>query len=275
MDPDAGTKTPLSTTETLPGMSTHKFNFTTVEADRILQGIEGNPAFLNVPSLSDIKRNLEAESKRKINLELHLLTLSEYYKNHRIPRGMRSQLRPTMFVTNMSFRERFEAISNAYARDIILLNMDYLQGELSLIKKKVLHFDNLLKGLLNPQEYTSHIEKLETYMAKFRTEIEEIKKRKWYRDINDYSNGKVYNWKTEFTNFDERRNFPRRNRDAGTRPLEQPFLGSRQTPLRPGTNPQGEGDVTANEAARTRSQKKLMATRQDSGKKKTTQETPS
>lgn len=52
--------------------------------------------------------------------------------------------------------------------------MDFLQKELITVKDKIWHFDTMLNGLLNPQDYTSHMEKLTVY-SKFWSEIEDVK----------------------------------------------------------------------------------------------------
>lgn len=138
----------------------HIFSFTEAEIGNILSGIEGDASFLNTPAPMDPKRNVKYESKRKITLELHLLALSKYYKAKRIPRGVRSQLRPNMFSSNVEFQNKFESLFNQYARDIIVLHMYFLHGELSATKKKMHDLDTALSKCLSTQEDTQHTETL-------------------------------------------------------------------------------------------------------------------
>lgn len=127
---------------------------------------------------------------------------------------MRSQLRPTMFSADMEFGSKFEAISNKYAQDIILLNLDFLQKELTNIKSKGQLSESMLCNLIPQQEQTVYMENLNISLSKYRTEIEEVKKKKWHRDLNDYSSGKVYNCNVEKGDFTDRRPYRRRPRDS-------------------------------------------------------------
>lgn len=81
---------------------------------------------LNLPSVFFLKNKFEFETKRRITLELHLTTLVEYYKNLRIPRGMRPQSKPNMFFQDIAFRVKFEQTSNKNALDMFLLNIEFL-----------------------------------------------------------------------------------------------------------------------------------------------------
>lgn len=155
--------------------------------------------------------------------------------------------------------------------------MDFLQKKLITVKEKILHFDTLLQAHLNQQDYTSHMEKLATYLTKFRSEIEDVKKRKWHRDINDYSTGKVYNWINNYNGTDDKRFNQRRNMEYGTKSSDQVFLGQRNIPARAGVNQHGEEDVGINDPIRTRFQRKAPAPKVIPVKKKTPpqMETPS
>lgn len=109
---------------------TRVFSFTEADAGRLLGDAQTAAKFLNMPSIMDVKRKFEYESKRQVTLDLHLLTLIEYHRNQRIPRGMRGQLRPNMFAQDMEFCDLFEKISNKYSYDLILLNVQFLRKEL-------------------------------------------------------------------------------------------------------------------------------------------------
>lgn len=185
--------TPASQT----GMSsepTHMFTYNDVDVGRILGDLEGDASFLSKHSIANLKRNFEFESKRSWTLELHLIILSEYYKNGRIPRGMRSQLRPNLFVNDNDFKLKFEHISNKYALDLILLNIEYLKRELINIRTKARDLDALLKSNLPEDEYTTYCSKQQDFLNKVKGDLEETRRRKWHRDLTDYEQGRVYNW---------------------------------------------------------------------------------
>lgn len=62
--------------------------------------------------------------------------------------------------------------------NIMLLNMEILHEELTISKKKILQLKIVLQNSLTPQEYTTHMEKFNTYLLKFRSKREETKKKK-------------------------------------------------------------------------------------------------
>ncbi|CAJ0956829.1 unnamed protein product [Ranitomeya imitator] len=73
------------------------FQYTSEEEERILGGIEGEAFFLRTPSTTELKRKYESDVKRLVNLQLHMMTLGQYYKEGKIPRGLRSGIRPNLF----------------------------------------------------------------------------------------------------------------------------------------------------------------------------------
>ncbi|CAJ0949094.1 unnamed protein product [Ranitomeya imitator] len=73
------------------------FQYTSEEEERILGGIEGEAFFLKTPSTTELKRKYESDVKRLVNLQLHMMTLGQYYKENKIPRGLRSGIRPNLF----------------------------------------------------------------------------------------------------------------------------------------------------------------------------------
>ncbi|XP_056378925.1 uncharacterized protein LOC130274515 [Hyla sarda] len=156
--------------------------------------LDGNPSFLHTPSTIDLQRRYEAESKRLLSLELHLTTLAEYFKHQRIPRGMRIQPHDNSFSHDVDFRARYEQISNKYSLDLILLQLEFLQRDVGVSKKKLLDLDFALKEHLLTVDYEKLVCKQDTFLTKFRSEQEDSKRLKWARDSGDYDNGKVYRW---------------------------------------------------------------------------------
>ncbi|XP_056377057.1 uncharacterized protein LOC130273771 [Hyla sarda] len=193
--------------------NSHVSSYAEEEVDRILGGLKGDATFLATPTIIDVKRSFEYESKRFINMELHLTTLGEYYKNKRIPRGMRSRLRPTVYTESAEFKKRFEEISDRYAFDIILLNLDHLQNELIGVQTRVTELEQSLAKMLSGEEYSTYMEGNKKIMDKFKSEVMDVKKRKWYRDQMDYTKGRVYTWNQQWSNNTDSQFFsPRRGK---------------------------------------------------------------
>ncbi|XP_056402516.1 uncharacterized protein LOC130295627 [Hyla sarda] len=178
--------------------SSNVFIYSDTEVSHILGILDGDASFLHIPSKVDLQRNYEQESKRLVTMQLHLTTLGEYYKSHRIPRGMRNNLKPTMYTQDIDFKSKYERITNRYALDLILLNIEFLQKDVSQSRLRTTALEDSLKSALNQNDYEVFLEKQSTFLAKFRSELEEQKRHKWYRDSQDYSSGRIYNWNNNY-----------------------------------------------------------------------------
>ncbi|CAJ0967837.1 unnamed protein product [Ranitomeya imitator] len=173
------------------------FNYTSEEEERILGGIVGEAIFLKTPSTLELKRKYESDVKRLVNLQLHMMTLGQYYKEGKIPRGLRSNIRPNLFQGNAAYCSRFVMISNKYAMDTILLNIDFLQVEIKKLQSKIGEMECKIQTLLTVEEWNVFKDKVEKESVKLRNDLEEVKRRKWNRDLEDYESGQVYTWQKE------------------------------------------------------------------------------
>ncbi|XP_044151138.1 uncharacterized protein LOC122939181 [Bufo gargarizans] len=180
----------------LSGLSTmatpHSSVYSSDQINHILSGDEGEGAFLNKPTADSIKRRLVNERKQLINSELHLLTLREYYRVSRIPRGLRTHLRPILFPENQEFLNKFMEIANRFSMDIMLLNMEFLQKDTIKINTRVQEHEERLKLITSAQEYDKFLDQIKGDLYKYRLNIEETKRQKWSRDEEDYTKGNIY-----------------------------------------------------------------------------------
>ncbi|OCT58358.1 hypothetical protein XELAEV_18002298mg [Xenopus laevis] len=100
------------------------FVYTEADAIHILGQEQSNNLFLTEPTGENIARKLEKEKRCLTGMELHSITLKENYKSKRIPRGLRINLRITIFQANTDFVKRYEQIVNKCSFDIL----EYLQN---------------------------------------------------------------------------------------------------------------------------------------------------
>ncbi|CAJ0935798.1 unnamed protein product [Ranitomeya imitator] len=173
------------------------FAYTNEDGERILEGVESNATFLSTPSLYDLKVKYENTIRKLTTAQLHLVTLSEYYRVKKIPRGLRSNIRPNLMLNDTSFCVKFGMISNKYGLDIILLNIEYLQQETKKLKCDISLVEVELKGLMREEEWTNFKESINIKIDKLRLELEDVKRRKWNRDMDDYKDGNIYNWQRD------------------------------------------------------------------------------
>ncbi|CAJ0962904.1 unnamed protein product [Ranitomeya imitator] len=90
-------------------------------------------------------------------------------------------------------------ISNKYAMDTILLNIDFLQTEIKKLELNIGEFENKIKTLITIEEWNIFKDKVDKEGTKLRNDLEEIKRRKWNRDLEDYETGQIYAWQKENT----------------------------------------------------------------------------
>ncbi|KAG8549469.1 hypothetical protein GDO81_021143 [Engystomops pustulosus] len=192
------------------------FVYTDDERERILQDIQGDTTFLNTPSTDELKRKYEFISKRTVSLQLHLVTLGEYLKNKRIPRGMRSNIRPNLFSQDPFFCSKFMHISNKYSMDLILLNIEFLQQEIKKLQGDIATMETSLSTALNPTQLKNFLDVNTDRMTKLKLEQEQTKRSKWARDEDDYKTGNIYNWQSY----------------TGTPPKKEPVKNKRFNPTR-------------------------------------------
>lgn len=99
---------------------------------------------------------------------MHVTTLSEYFRARCIPRGLRTHLRPSLLPHNMDFCNKFEAISNKFAFDI-MLNFEFLHFEVKDYKKQIDNGEKSLVKILAAQDLKEYMEKTELNMSRFHT----------------------------------------------------------------------------------------------------------
>lgn len=92
---------------------------------------------------------------------------------------------------------RFTHIANKYARDIILLNLEYLQTELHSTNEKIMDMDATLTSLLPANELKRFKETTTKSLSRFKENLENTKHQKWHRDVEDYKSGMIYNWQRD------------------------------------------------------------------------------
>ncbi|XP_069801395.1 uncharacterized protein [Dendropsophus ebraccatus] len=179
---------------TIPTVAAHPFAYSVDQVETILGEVDDDAPFLDNPAAIDLQRYYENLSKRTVTVQLHMSTLARYYREKRIPRGMRTRLRPNMLLEDGDFRRKFEVISDKYALEVIILHIECLQKQLKVTRKRLSDVDDILKNTLPSDEYNKFVDKQQAFLTKFRADLQEEKKHKWFRDTVDYETGRVYLW---------------------------------------------------------------------------------
>ncbi|XP_056407685.1 uncharacterized protein LOC130302423 [Hyla sarda] len=176
--------------------------FSEDDSERILADVGTSADFLQIPASEVKKRKLEREVRRLTSYDLHSVTLAEYYRTKKIPRGLRVSLRPTLFSDIPSYCDKFEQILNKCSMDIILLTIEQLQETTATIKSEISTIEQQLKDTLKTEDFANLKESLTTQIDTYRKELEQRKRKKYLRDTEDYLQNKVYRWRdTSFRGF--------------------------------------------------------------------------
>ncbi|CAJ0956798.1 unnamed protein product [Ranitomeya imitator] len=139
-------------------------------------------------------RDLERVWRRKTALQLHYVTLTEYHKVQRIPRGLRVSLRPTLFSEKDYFCDKFEAILNKCSLDLILLTVDYLHKEIPIIDTEIGNIEQQLRNTLSQDEFNKIKTQTDKTINEFQPQLQKWKRLKLICDTDDYQRGEVYRW---------------------------------------------------------------------------------
>ncbi|CAJ0951528.1 unnamed protein product, partial [Ranitomeya imitator] len=192
-------------------MSTETYVYDDATGSTILSKIKTKTDFLHLPSKDAKSRDSERERKRLIGYDLHCATLGEYHRQGKIPRGLRCNLRPTLFSENEKYCATFQKILNKCSFDIILLTIEYLQEAIKATEEKIESIETQLTSTLNSTEFTTLKNKVDSILTVHQKTLEDRKRTKFQRDIEDYLTNNVYKWEDPFP----RRPRPRYRRTPG------------------------------------------------------------
>ncbi|KAM4023156.1 uncharacterized protein ACNLHF_027971 isoform 1-T1 [Anomaloglossus baeobatrachus] len=172
------------------------FSYNDEESSTIVSRVTTSNKFLATPPEELRGRDYEKELQRQVALDLHLVTLAEYHRTKRIPRGLRVSLRPTLFSDNPLFCDKFEAIINKCSMDIIILTIEFLQKEIQQVSDSIRSTEEQLKQSLSASDLDQLKAKTNDFITNFGTNLETKKRQKFFRDQEDYTKGTVYRWRS-------------------------------------------------------------------------------
>ncbi|OCT78145.1 hypothetical protein XELAEV_18029251mg [Xenopus laevis] len=170
------------------------FAYTDLDKSRITNAVSGTNDFLTSKDCIHEFRQLEGLRRKNIAYDLHLRTLSEYIKTERIPRGLRVNLRPTLFSNDADFCKRWEAIINKCSTDLMLATMEHLQKSIPETRVSADAKEQKIRNSFAGDVVSGGMEKLTEHLDKFRMEVQTRKRQKFQRDAMDYATGSVYRW---------------------------------------------------------------------------------
>lgn len=167
------------------------FTFSDAESRRIL--------FPEVPFSSETQAEsyptiLEQIRKKETRSLLHGTVLSQYWRNSRIPRGLRINKEPTLGRENAEFCKKWCAILNKCSLDLMLLVIENENEKLLNIRKDLNSLTKDMKDTLSPDKFKDIMEDCDRKIERYKGELERQKMSKYRRDALDYRDGRVYTW---------------------------------------------------------------------------------
>ena len=141
--------------------------------------------------ISEYKKLLEKDKR----LELHAITLSDYWREDIIPRGLRIKKFPTLGKDDAEFRHKWEAILNKCSFDLILLLIEEIKKQRTEVRHQLEEVKpNIEATALTDSSLAEQLQKLRDEIESFSNTLKHNKMEKFKRDRTDYRQGAVYLW---------------------------------------------------------------------------------
>lgn len=144
----------------------------------------------NHASLNDLKRLLEKDKK----LELHAITLSDYWRKEMIPRGLRINKFPSFGKDSPDFKKKWEAILNKCSMDLMLLLIENAKAQRAEIDERLAEVKPVVFSNLAHTEADELEKKLRDSINELASTLTKHKLVKFKRDQQDYDEENVYSW---------------------------------------------------------------------------------
>lgn len=167
------------------------FVYSDADSENIL--FPPDPA-LSAHTFGPSAQRLEYLKKKETRYVLHGSTLSQYWRNKRIPRGLRINKEPTIGRHNDTFCGKWCEVLNKCSLDLMLLVIEHVNEELSKVRTEVTDLQNEMKSKLDDGQLKDLDHRCTALLEGYKKELSEVKLRKYRRDTLDYKNNQVYRW---------------------------------------------------------------------------------
>ena len=173
--------------------------FSTEDYDRILLKetlfTNGQAAQLTeTNATTTTKKTLRKLYSREARLFLHAVSLSDYLRHKRIPKGLRLEKSPMIGKESEVFCQKWCEITNKCSFDLMALTIEECTTQLNSVRASIQDNLKIIENIDN-QVLTEIKKDLEEYKIKVEKEIKAKKVWKFQRDANDYEKNEVYAWR--------------------------------------------------------------------------------
>lgn len=166
------------------------FEFSQEDAERILMPSD----FLGGSmSCDEFRVKLERLRQKETRKLMHGTTLSEYWRNKKIPRGLRMQKAPTIGMDDENFVKRWGEILNKCSLDLMLLIIEQCSTEAQQIKAEIQTQETLLKEM-SGSDFSALEAAINESTNHYRQKLHAMKLKKYKKVTDDYLRNEVYEW---------------------------------------------------------------------------------
>lgn len=142
-------------------------------------------------STKDERIMLERMKQKDTHVLMHGSTLSEYWKNKKIPRGPRIQKALTIDQTSEQFVKQWSEILNKSSLGLMLLIIKQVTQEAQEIQLEIQKQDELIKQKFGDAFIKVEQSVMET-TQRYKESVQETKIKNYKRDTEDYRRNEVY-----------------------------------------------------------------------------------
>ena len=141
----------------------------------------------------------------------HSITLSEYWRVKRVPRGLRIHKTPSLGMDDKLFVQQWEQILNKCSMDLMLLVIQKNKAEREKVISNITNLENEIKEKVDMETYNDITTKINATVSEFVKDLQNYKMDKYRRDINDYEVGTIYDWHGKRKPFKTKQQRPAKN----------------------------------------------------------------
>lgn len=166
--------------------------------DRLAKVFSQSP--VDVANSAELRESVQSLEKLKIS-ELKVWwdfnTLKSYLERDMIPRGLRIKKYPTTTYSD-EFKKAWNSILSRCSLDLIKLIVKHEEQKLTEVRASIIEVEKTANEKFSTQpDFTDLISKMNDNISKLEEIITNIKKKKYQRDLQDYTEDKVYIWRQE------------------------------------------------------------------------------
>ncbi|CAH2284609.1 Hypothetical predicted protein [Pelobates cultripes] len=149
----------------------------------------------DLPASSDAKdiiRELQKLKQKEIDLELHAIYLSDYYRIKKIPRAFRIKNVPTIGRNNPEVCRKWIGVLNKCSFDLMMVVIEEMGRELKITKYKISDYELKNTALITTPNCDALINKLSEDLKQYKKGLICFKHQKLDKGNADYTDHRVY-----------------------------------------------------------------------------------